>query len=101
MEESASPGRRHAVIIIEKWSGLATNASPYAIPPGAAVTQVNLQILSPGQLVVRPGLVNVSFTTHTAGSQPIVKIINYQHSTFPQAVYQGASGGIYVAKAPA
>lgn len=88
------------MIVIEKWAGLVTNASPYSIPPGAAVTQVNLQVLNPGQVTVRPGLVNVSFATHTAGSQPIVRVINYQHSTFPQVVYQGASGGIYVARAP-
>ena len=67
----------------------------------AAVTQVNLQILNPGQVTVRPGMVNVSWTTHTAGSQPIVKIINFQHSTFPQVVYQNSSGALYVAKGPA
>ena len=88
------------MIIIDKWAGLATNASPYSLPPGAAVTQVNLQVLVPGQMVVRPGLVNVSFTTHTAATEPNVRVINYQHSTFPQVVYQNASGGIYVAQNP-
>lgn len=88
------------MIVIDKWAGLATNASPYSIPPGAAVTQVNLQVLVPGQMVVRPGLVNVSFATHTAASVPIVQVINYQHSTFPQVVYQNASGGIFVAQNP-
>jgi hypothetical protein len=41
---------------IEKWMGLATNASPYAIPPGAATRLNNLQIRKPGQLVPRPGM---------------------------------------------
>lgn len=86
------------MIVIDKWAGLVTNASPYSIPVGAAVTQVNLQILNPGQVTVRPGLVNVSFTTHTAGTVPVVKVVNFQSSTFPQLVYQNASGGIYVAK---
>lgn len=89
------------MIVIEKWAGLVTNASPYSLPPGAAVTQVNFQLLNPGQLTVRPGLVNVSFATHTAGAQPIVTLVNYQHSTFPQVVYQNSSGGIYVGKGPA
>lgn len=88
------------MIVIDKWAGLVTNASPYALPVGAAVTQVNLQILNPGQLVVRPGLVNVSWSTHTATDQPIVTIANFQHSTFPQVIYQNAQGGIYVAKTP-
>lgn len=89
------------MIVIEKWAGLATNASPYSIPPGAAVTQVNLQVIVPGQIKVRPGMVSVSFTTHTATTVPIVQLANFQHSTFPQVVYQNASGGIYVARSPA
>ena len=89
------------MIVIDKWAGLVTNASPYALPPGAAATQVNLQILNPGQVSVRPGLVHVSWTTHNAGNAPVVKIVNFQHSTLPQVVYQNSSGGIYVAKGPA
>lgn len=88
------------MIVIEKWAGLVTNASPYALPPGAAATQVNLQVVSPGQISVRPGLVNVSWTTHTAGAASIIKIINFQSSTFPQVVYQNASGELRVAQGP-
>jgi hypothetical protein len=89
------------MIVIEKFAGLATNASPYSIPPGAAVTQVNVQVISPGQLTVRDGLTTVSWTTHTGSTEPIVRSINYQHSTFPQVVYQNSQGAIYVAKVPA
>lgn len=89
------------MIVIDKYPGLATNASPYSLPPGAAVTQVNVQVLSPGQLTVRDGLTVVSWTTHTGTTSPIVSAIAFQHSTFPQAVYQNAAGGIYVAKEPA
>ena len=89
------------MIVIEKWAGLVTNASPYALPPGAAATQVNLQVLAPGQVTVRPGMVNVSWATHTAGSSAVVKIINFQNSTYAQAVYQDAAGGVYVGKGPA
>jgi hypothetical protein len=88
------------VIVIEKWAGLVTNAGPYALPPAAAVTQVNLQVLNPGQVSVRPGLVNVSWTTHTAGSVPIVQVMNFQNSTYAQVVYQNSSGAIYAAKGP-
>lgn len=87
------------MIVIEKWAGLATNASPYAIPPGAAVTQVNLQVLVPGQLSVRPGLAAVSWASHTGSGQP-VSAFRYQHGSTETVVYQNASGFLYVAKGP-
>jgi hypothetical protein len=86
------------MIIIEKWAGLVTNASPYAIPPGAAVTQVNLQALNPGQLSVRPGLNAVSFVAITAGTTAIRSAIRYPDEN--GLVYQDAAGAIRVGKGP-
>lgn len=40
----------------EEWKGLITNASPYVLPPGASVDQVNLQAHIPGQLTTRGGM---------------------------------------------
>lgn len=40
----------------DSWSGLVTNASPYALPPGAAVEQWNLSCNVPGQLTSRGGM---------------------------------------------
>lgn len=87
------------MITIDTWKGLVTNASPYSIPPGAAVTQVNLQVLTPGRLVSRPGTVAVSFTTHTAVAVPIIKIFRYPNIT-ENIVYQNLSGQILVARGP-
>ena len=87
------------MISIEKWSGLATNASPYAIPPGAAVTQVNLQVLSPGQITVRPGLAAVSFASHT-GSQDAIRAAVLLPGTQESVVYQTSAGSLYVASGP-
>lgn len=87
------------MIVIDKWAGLATNASPYAIPPGAAVTQVNLQVLSPGRVTVRPGTAAVSFSSHTGATAPIVRAFRYPRDT-DSIVYQNASGNIYVARSP-
>lgn len=87
------------MIVIEKWAGLVTNASPYAIPPGAAVTQVNLQVISPGQLTVRPGLASVSFTQHTGSTAPIVRAFRYPRAT-DSVVYQSSDGKIFVARGP-
>jgi hypothetical protein len=87
------------VIVIEKWAGLVANASPYSLPPGAAVTQVNLQVLSPGQLTVRPGTTAVSFTSHTGATAPIIKAFRYPRST-DNIVYQNSAGRIFVARGP-
>jgi hypothetical protein len=85
------------MIVIDKWAGLATNAGPYALPPGAAVTQVNLQILSPGRLSVRPGLASVSFSSHTGSTSPIRSAVRFPGA--PEAVvYQNSAGAILVAR---
>jgi hypothetical protein len=88
------------MIVIDKWAGLVTNASPYALPPGAAVTQVNVQVLVPGQIQVRPGTVSVSWTTHTGSTSPVISAFRFQHGTNDQVVYQNSLGQIYVAKGP-
>lgn len=41
---------------IQKWSGIVTAASPYALPAEATTEQNNLQIRKPGQLTPRPGM---------------------------------------------
>ena len=87
------------MITIEKWAGLATNASPYSIPPGAAVTQVNLQCLVPGQLAVRSGLTSVVFATHAAAASKVIAAIRYPGTT-ESVVYQNAAGNILVARGP-
>lgn len=87
------------MIIIDKWAGLVTNASPYAIPPGAAVTQVNVQIIAPGQLTPRPGLAAVSFASHTGGSVAIRSALRIPGSQ-EAVLYQSADGVIRIAKGP-
>jgi hypothetical protein len=54
------------MITIQKWSGLITNASPYSLPGGACVSQVNLQCLRPGQVQCRKGLTVVGASTYAA-----------------------------------
>lgn len=88
------------MIVIDQWSGLVTNASPYALPVTAAATQVNIQVLSPGQLTVRPADVSVSWATATANAAPIATAVRFQHGTPETVVYQDVSGVIFVAKNP-
>jgi hypothetical protein len=87
------------MIVIDKWAGLVTNASPYAIPPGAAVTQVNLQCIRPGELSVRPGTAQVTFATHTSSTAAIVSVYRLPADT-ESVIYQNASGSIRLARGP-
>lgn len=87
------------MIIIDKWAGLATNASPYAIPPGAAATQVNLQVLAPGQLTVRPGLFAVTFASSASATQAVRSA--FRHSRASDIIlYQDAAGRVLVGSGP-
>lgn len=56
------------MIRVSKWPGLVTSASPYILPAGGAVEQINAQSAIPGQLSVRGGMKNVSFSTTPAGA---------------------------------
>lgn len=87
------------MIIIDKWAGLVTNASPYSIPPGAAVTQVNLQCIRPGEIICRPGTVSVSFATHTGSTSPIVSMMRIP-APQESVIYQNSSGQIRIARLP-
>jgi hypothetical protein len=87
------------MIPITEWPGLATNASPYAIPPGAAVTQVNLQALIPGQLSVRPGSAAVSFSSHAGSTHPVRRLFRYPKAV-DSVVYQNSNGQVIVGTGP-
>jgi hypothetical protein len=88
------------MIVIDKWAGLVTNASQYALPVGAAVEQTNLQTLSPGHVVVRPGNAVVSWGISSSTAGQIATAIRYQHGTTENVVFQDVSGSIYIAKNP-
>ena len=83
------------MIVIDKWTGLVTNASPYSIPPGASVQQVNLQCLVAGKLSVRPGMQTISFASTDSTSSPIRSAFRYQQGTGEHLVYQDSAGRIY------
>ena len=87
------------MIVVEKWAGLVTNASPYSLPPGAAVTQVNLQVINPGQIKVRPGLQAVSFSAHSASASAVRSAVRYPGSS-DAIIYQNAGGSIRIARGP-
>jgi len=88
------------MIVIDKWPGLVTNASPYAIPPGAAVTQVNLQAVRPGELSTRPGLGAVTWASISSSTQSVWRAFRAPCGGQERLVYQDASGAVRVAVGP-
>jgi hypothetical protein len=88
------------MIVIQKWPGLITNASPYALPPGAAVTQVNVQARTPGALIVRDGMTGVAFASVAAGTAAIQRAIRAPCGGQERIVYQDAAGAVRVAAGP-
>lgn len=56
------------MIRISKWPGLVTAASPYILPAGGSVEQINAQSLIPGQLTVRGGMGDVEAAGVQGGS---------------------------------
>lgn len=77
------------MITIDKWAGLVTNASPYALPPGAAVTQVNFQCLSPGKMEVRMGV-----TSHATCGTSAVRMIRMDSATQQRVAVVSYAGTI-------
>lgn len=89
------------MIRIDKWTGLVTNASQYALPPGSAVEQVNLQCISPGQLTVRSGLKEWVVSSGVSATGAIIRAVRYESAGVEQLVFQDASGLIYASGAAA
>lgn len=81
------------MISISNWPGLATNASPYAIPPGATTQQRNLQSLVPGKVTPRKGLTPMS----PSATDKIIKMFLFQDGLVSRLIYQDSQGRIYSA----
>ena len=93
-----------SIVRINMWSGVVSSASPYILPAGGAVQQINCMSLIPGQLTVRSGMKAASGFTivgpttgdeiwgYTTGSYgtPYVFI-----STDPAVFSQGRRGEVY------
>jgi hypothetical protein len=57
---------------IGAWGGLVTQVSPYAVPPGGSVAQVNITNLTPGQLTTRGGMEPVSYAPPRAEPSGVI-----------------------------
>jgi hypothetical protein len=81
-----------------KWAGLITNASPYVIPPGAAVEQTNLTTIVPGQLTTRGGMRPVTTTPSAPETRDFYP---YVTSTSVTLLALNSSGEIVALATPA
>lgn len=88
------------MIVIDKWTGLVTNASPYAIASGAAVTQVNLQAIVPGRVSVRPGMQAVTWASLTGGTSPVRRVFRAPCGGTERLIYQDDAGVVRSAEGP-
>lgn len=86
------------MIVIDTWKGLVTNASPYSLPPGGAVSQINFQCRRPGELSARNGQTGVTFTTGNGGNGAIVEMFRCPVGTSEAVMYQTSGGQVYLAK---
>jgi hypothetical protein len=83
----------------DSWAGLVTNASPFALPPGAAVEQVNLNTSVPGQLQSRGGMRAISFSGPAAGS--VVHCHAVQLGSASVIIAQQSDGAVVLLENPA
>tara|TARA_R100000278_G_C5333542_1_gene115596 strand:- start:132 stop:464 length:333 start_codon:yes stop_codon:yes gene_type:complete len=83
------------MLVIDKWPGLVTNASPYAIPPGASSEQVNLICINPGQLITRDGLTAKTYESNDTSSTVVIKMFRFQDGANENLLYQDSDGNIY------
>ena len=80
------------------WPGLVTSASPFAIPPTAAVEQTNLASDIPGQLYVRGGMRKVAVST---SSGTIVDCFPLERNGKPALLGMRPDGALVVMDSPA
>ncbi len=86
------------MIVIDTWRGLVTSGSPYALPPGAAVTQSNWQCRHPGELESRGGQASVTFATHAGATTQIIEMFRCPIGASEDILYQSADGHVRVAR---
>jgi hypothetical protein len=82
----------------DSWKGLVTKASPFAVPPGAAVEQVNLRSDTPGQLTSRGGMRAVASMPALQG---VMDCCAYEFAGKVFLVALNASGQLIASESPA
>jgi hypothetical protein len=82
----------------DQWAGLVTSASPYILPAGAAVEQVNLSLTVPGQLTTRAGMRAIACTV---AADDILDCYPYESNGQTILIALTASGALVALPSPA
>ena len=82
----------------DSWKGLVTQASPFALPAGAAVEQVNLTTNIPGKLAVRGGMRVVASLPAVAG---VLDVYPYEYDGKVYLLSLTAAGELIATESPA
>lgn len=83
---------------VNQWAGLVANASPYILPPGAAVAQDNLHCAIPGQLTIRNGMRRVDFTGDTGFNS--ISFYPYAFNGETKLIALASDGTVHVLNGP-
>jgi len=59
---------------INKFTGLITRASPYAVPPGGSQSQVNFVVSAPGEIRTRGGMAGIRFKAGRLGGGVVEQV---------------------------
>jgi hypothetical protein len=89
---------------LRAWPGLATNADPHDIPPGAAVVQENAQCISPGKLTPRKGMRPVIFENVDSGTPAdtadVIALSSFNTPQGSYVIFLNADGDVKWGKRP-
>lgn len=84
---------------LQKWPGLLTYVSPYSVPPGGAVSQVNLSCSVAGQLTIRDGMRPVQFASESPAN--CIDVAGYSFGGAAKALAFTEDGQLHVLDNPA
>jgi hypothetical protein len=83
---------------LQKWGGLLTYVSPYSVPAGGAIAQVNLTCSVSGQLTVRDGMQPVSFASSTPSG--CLDVAGYSYGGANKVIALTSAGHLEVLESP-
>lgn len=94
-----SPRRR---MDIKDFGGLVTNADPFDLPAGSAVTMQNCHPLVPGQLTARKGHGAVAFSNNASAStgNDVMAMYFFPSVIADWIIYELSDGSIKAGRAP-
>jgi hypothetical protein len=83
---------------LQKWGGLLTYVSPYSVPEGGSVFQINLTCSVSGQLTIRDGMQPVAFSGGTPSG--CLDVAGYSYGGANKVLAFTTDGALQVLESP-